>query len=129
MKQIELQRVCFSPKGTFGVFIDSNTCLPIAFSLEKPWLDNKREISCIPCGTYVCKMKEDGKKILVGNVPGRDGIQIEVFNYEEQSKGCIAAGMELLRKDGVVVGVARSQEAFNLLLDSVGKTEFSLMVN
>lgn len=128
MKQFDLKRVTYSTRGTFGVLVDSQTLFPIALTLEKPWRDNEREVSCIPGGLYLCKLQDNGEKISVFNVPNRDGIQIETFNYEHQSKGCIALGQALMRENGVVVGVSSSKEAFNILLDAVGKNEFVLKV-
>lgn len=65
-------------------------------TLERPWLDNKPNISCIPTGTYTCiwaymhDMKEWHYQ--VQNVPGRTGIFIHELNYVSQTNGCIGLG-------------------------------------
>ena len=39
-----------SDNGTFGVWINDNK--PLFVTLELPWKDNQKDISCIPAGTY-----------------------------------------------------------------------------
>jgi len=66
------------------------------FTLENPWQSNRRNISCIPYGTYECcafsGMKyTDVYKVL--NVPNRDGILFHRGNYERDTRGCILPGL------------------------------------
>jgi hypothetical protein len=70
------------------------------YTLERPWLDNRDEISCIPEGTYQVLMKFShhfGRPLPhLLDVPGRDHIMIHVMNVVEQSKGCIGVGESLV---------------------------------
>ena len=74
------------------------------FTLELPWLDNQKNISCIPAGTYAGSLHDspaNGDVIAISNVKGRTHIQIHSANYTGQLKGCVAAGdsIKFLNKD------------------------------
>jgi len=60
-------------------------------TLERPWLDNKVGISCIPPGVYKFKRDHYGKhqwwSIL--DVPSRTFIEIHPGNKPSHSEGCI----------------------------------------
>lgn len=88
-------------------------------TLEKPWKNNERRISCIPDGIYrVTKEthKKLGKVFRLHGVPDRDGILIHKFNYEYQSLGCISPGLDQkdIDKDGRLDNV-QSSKAMDLL--------------
>lgn len=78
-------------------------------TLELPWKDNERMVSCIPEGTYIVhKMKPTNKRpyeyFHVQNVPDRDSILWHPGNYTRQILGCILPGESHtdLDKDGIV---------------------------
>ena len=66
----------------------------ICDSIEPPWRDNQRQISCIPEGRYQLTQRLSlrfGYHFMVNNVPGRSYILIHAFNHAlRESKGCIA---------------------------------------
>ena len=76
------------------------------FTLERPWLDNQRRLSCIPEATYGLELKQYGRwherwkdkiwykgmLILSGTEP-RSEILIHVANYPKELLGCIAPGV------------------------------------
>ena len=67
----------------------------MCFTLELPWKDNQRNISCIPAGTYYAKWRTsptNGQVIELLDVPNRDFIQIHAGNYTSQIQGCILVG-------------------------------------
>lgn len=69
-----------------------------AYTLERPWLDNAPNISCIPEGDYFVKLLYSphfGRPLphILG-VPGRSGILIHALNYVTQTEGCIGIGDE-----------------------------------
>lgn len=95
--------------GKLTVFDEVNALVFECVTLELPWLDNKRSISCIPEDEYmVWKMLPTIKRryeyFWVKNVPGRTGILFHPGNYTRQIKGCILPGEDLidLNKDGVI---------------------------
>jgi hypothetical protein len=77
-------------------------------TLELPWKNNERMVSCIPEGVYmVHKMKPTAKRkyeyFHVQNVQGRDSILWHPGNYTSQILGCILPGDKHtdLNKDGI----------------------------
>jgi hypothetical protein len=66
------------------------------YTLERPWLENISDISCIPCGAYRCTFKNHeklGDVYIINDVPLRSGILIHVGNYVHESHGCILLGL------------------------------------
>ena len=110
---LKIRRTCFTEKSTIGTLtIDEEfEC----FSLELPWRENQKKISCIPVGKYKVLMEYSlrFKRLLpeLKGVPGREEIKIHVANYPHEIEGCIAVGK--------TVGadyVGQSKVAFELLL-------------
>ena len=122
-KSLLLKRFISNDKGTFGVLSCNGDT--IAFTAERPWLENKQGISCIPDGLYLCKRFSSEKHpntfeitgvtnrtaILfhTGNIPLRDsegcillGLQVEIIGTEWSvltSKDAFLAFMEYLKND------------------------------
>lgn len=64
-------------------------------TLELPWRNNERRVSCIPEGEYQVVRRNSAKygdHFHVLNVPGRDMILIHVANFVKELLGCIAVG-------------------------------------
>ena len=58
MKRLQIKRVAANADGMFGVIIEQVQDFgsdAFALTLERPWLQNKRNISCIPNGLYLCR--------------------------------------------------------------------------
>lgn len=90
---ITLKRISENEHGTFGVLLSGDK--PLCLTLERPWLDNKKNISCIPLGTYKC-VKYNSEKFKnvweVTGVPNRTSILIHAGNSIDDIHGCIAVG-------------------------------------
>jgi len=98
----ELIRVGFLNDGTFGVFVWEG--VPVFVTVERPWLDNKNGVSCIPVGKYSvlrCSSSPDygfqdsqkfGDTFQVFKVPGRSFILFHKGNIMDDSRGCIIVG-------------------------------------
>ena len=87
-----------------------------AYTLERPWLDNSPNISCIPEGQYFVKLLYSphfGRPLphILG-VPGRIGILIHALNYVTQTEGCIGIGDQ--QHDGNILD---SQHALGRFLE------------
>ena len=86
-----LNRTYF-PEGTQGVLEWNGTL--VCYTIELPWLENQRRISCIPEGKYVLQKRFSPKfkwHIHLQNVPGRDFILIHpANNAKKELLGCIA---------------------------------------
>lgn len=70
------------------------------YILERPWLDNLPNVSCIPEGMYEVSRvgKERWRKYKdvweVENVPERSSILIHRGNYVRNSRGCLLIGFK-----------------------------------
>ena len=69
-------------------------------TLENPYLDNKRNISCIPEGEYPVRIRlpresatRDYMHLLVKDVPNRDYILFHIGNSAKDTRGCILVGI------------------------------------
>lgn len=86
--ELELLRR-YDPEGTNG-----ELRLVVCNTIELPWLQNQRNVSCIPEGRYELKLRTTAKRgqhLLVVNVKGRDGILIHPANdAKKELRGCIA---------------------------------------
>jgi hypothetical protein len=97
MKAI-LTRALSQDKQTLGkleLYNESNTKVFECKTLELPWLDNKKQKSCIPKGNYTVvrrKSPKYGSHFHVTNVVNRDMILIHSGNYFTDILGCILVG-------------------------------------
>lgn len=67
-------------------------------TLELPWKDNLRRVSCIPEGEYEAikhTSPKFGKSFWIKDVSGRSEILIHAGNYNSDTLGCILPGKEL----------------------------------
>ena len=108
MKTIVLERFCYHPEGTLGVIrLDGD----LFYSIEKPWLDNAKSVSCIPIGTYQTgwrKSPKFGQTWQIEDVTDRTYILIHVANYPSDVHGCIGLGTYLM---GDRIAVSQSRKA------------------
>jgi hypothetical protein len=81
----------YHPNGVNGILSLGGE--KICDTIELPWRNNQRRVSCIPEGTYKIRRRytvKFGWHCWVENVPGRDAILIHAFNDAlKESKGCI----------------------------------------
>jgi len=120
MKIVEIIRLENShSNGMFGVMkIDKEL---FCFTLEPPNLLNKPNVSCIPCGQYICSRTDSsfGKTFIVENVPNRKDILFHYGNTIKDTEGCIILGSKLgnlsLRK--------AVMESRNIFYDFINKME------
>lgn len=79
-----------------------------AFSLERGWRGNAKNVSCVPLGTYtiVLEYSPRFKKDLweLKKVPNRSECKFHASNYWYQLNGCIALGLGTkdINKDGYI---------------------------
>jgi len=90
-------RDTFTDKSTIGtLYINGEK---FCDTLENPYLNNQRNISCIPEGQYKVRLRlpresatRDYLHLLVQDVPNRDWILFHRGNYPSQTQGCILVG-------------------------------------
>lgn len=131
-----LTRLPSTDQGTFGTFVleDGTTF----HSLELPWRDNHRGVSCIPVGIYYCHWIDSpkhGECYQVMSVPDRDMIEIHSANWAgdaskgfiSQLQGCIALGISIGVLDGQMA-ILKSKAAIAAFEDKQNKKDFQLII-
>ena len=110
---------------TMGYLLDGEDRL--AETLELPWRDNQRGISCIPEGTYKCELAPSPSRgysvYWLQNVPGRQDVQIHIGNFPKDIRGCILVGEER-----GVDQVVHSKRAFDAFMARMGGKDFTLTI-
>jgi hypothetical protein len=97
MINLLLIRDTFTENSTIGeLFINGER---FCDTLENPWLDNQRNISCIPEGEYPVRLRlaresatRDYLHLLIQDVPNRDYILFHRGNFPKDTSGCILVG-------------------------------------
>ncbi len=90
----------------------------ICSTIERPWLQNKVNISCIPAGTYTISpvvSPKFGNTYQVEDVAGRTHILIHKANKASELHGCIAPVSTYGVLDGEWAGLS-SAKAYSKLI-------------
>lgn len=102
-----LQRVEDDGKETTGSLEDPQGNF-LAYTIERPWLNNAQDVSCVPPETYLFYSylsPHNGAVWRTDQVPGRTAIEIHAGNTVSDVDGCICVGNaagELLGQDAVL---------------------------
>jgi len=109
------------------LWVDGKEC----WTVERPWLDNAPNISCIPAGLYKMERRDSpkfGPNVWeVCDVPGRSHILFHAGNRASDLQGCIAPGVGL-RQD--LSGVGSSKVALEIIekvTEGIDKTEILIV--
>ena len=118
----------YTPWGVVG-----HLTLPTGWSchtLERPWLHNRRNESCIPEGVYQLRMRvspvvqritrgryQEGWEIT--DVPERTHIMVHPGNWVRNSDGCLLVGADRIIS-GDELMVTHSQATFDRLMAEMG---------
>ena len=99
-----LLRLIKASSYTLGVLFTDDG---IYYTMEPPWRDNQRNISCIPPGEYdyvYLPTSASGKYknvLHIRGVPDRVGILMHAGNQRHHTRGCILPGKKLGALGGV----------------------------
>lgn len=134
MPRARLVRMHGDDQGTPGIVVSPGGWW---HTLELPWRDNRRKLSCIPPGTYLCTVVQSprfGRCYWVRDVPGRSEILIhpgnvagEIPRWKSHVQGCIQLGM----RPGTLWGqraVLVSRPAVRAFCDAMAWRPFTLEV-
>lgn len=89
--------------GVLHVLNDKSQIIFSCLTLELPWINNQKKISCIPSGRYSVIPRTSakfGKHFQILEVPQRNYILFHFGNYVTQIAGCILVGATLQELDG-----------------------------
>lgn len=107
MMDVILKRFCYHPQGTLGLIDLGGKRF---YTVERPWLDNKPYVSCIPTGAYMMQRRQSprfGETWHVTGVEDRTHILIHVANFPSDIQGCIGLGTSLMN-DRIAVSNSRA---------------------
>lgn len=116
---INLYRFAHFKTGTLGRLVLPNGAE--LYTIERPWLNNKPFVSCVPSGLYELEWDTTGR---VTNVPRlrsvaeRTHINIHVANWASELQGCIAPGLSWNFSENIPA-VEQSSDALALLMESL----------
>jgi len=134
--EFQLTRFGKSDNFTAGILESSDNKIHLC-TLEKPWKENQRMISCVPTGFYILEPHSSNKYpdvfALVGstvshypNGKQRDAVLIHVANLAEELQGCIALGIQF-GFIGNKFGVLNSRKALDAFRKVVKGEEWNAL--
>ena len=140
MRRVDLIRQARSipdVDGTFGKFSVDGGKLDFV-SGELPWRDNATGLSCVPLGSYVCKVVQSpahGTVYELQGVKDRTHCQIHSANFcgdklkgkKCELLGCIAIGSRVWDLQGQRA-VSGSRDAIKSFMDYMGGEDFTLNI-
>lgn len=93
-------------------------------TLELPWRNNQKSISCIPPDKYVCRRVKNtkfGDTFQVCDVPNRVGILFHAGNWPHDTHGCILLGVYCIEQgDSAFLDASKAaMKQFRQLLSGV----------
>lgn len=118
--------------GELRLFREDNELFSCV-TLELPYRDNERSISCIPPGNYTVEHRYSetyGNHFLVKGVENRSYILIHYGNYYTNTEGCILVGEELKDIDNNgLVDITNSRNTLEDFVNAVPRQEsFALRI-
>lgn len=111
-----------SEDGVFGVLTLDNQA--VCLTLERSWLGNQQNISCVPPDIYLCKRIDSpkfGDTFQFMNVPGRTNILFHIGNTPDDSLGCVLLGSEYgeLESKRGILGSSKAFKKFMTITEGV----------
>ena len=123
---ITLERLAYLPNCTIGRLLAGDNAWA---TIERPWINNKPYVSCIPEGVYYCGKYSSAKypkTYEIENVVNRTYILFHIANRARNVKGCVGLGKRISSSDYSVVD---STIATNEFIDYMGERDgFNLNV-
>ncbi len=124
-----LNRMSDSGQETFGTLLSPDGT-HLCVTIERPWLDNHPDTSCIPVGTYTFnrfQSPHNGDVWRAESVPNRSAIEIHSANFAKQLEGCIAVG-DTIGEIGGIPAVLNSKLTLSKL-HAILPDNFNLTIN
>jgi len=125
LTKLLIERYSHGEKQTIGNLIglsESGHALFTCDTLELPWLNNQKQISCIPTGKYLVKKRYSKKfknHLHITNVENRSYILIHSGNYYTDILGCVLVGRLGFVNSDDIIDVSSSKKTLKKLLNFV----------
>jgi len=125
LTKLLIERYSHGEKQTIGNLIglsESGHALFTCDTLELPWLNNQKQISCIPTGKYLVKKRYSKKfknHLHITNVEDRSYILIHSGNYYTDILGCVLVGRLGFVNSDDIIDVNSSKKTLKKLLTFV----------
>ena len=125
LTKLLIERYSHSERQTIGNLIglsESGHSLFTCDTLELPWLNNCKQISCIPTGRYLVKKRYSKKfknHLHITNVEDRSYILIHAGNYYTDILGCVLVGRLRFINSDDIIDVGSSKKTLKKLLTFV----------
>ena len=123
-----LKRFRYEQDATLGVLIVFDDAHNVIFScktIEPPWRNNARGVSCVPAGEYDLLLEYSAKFQMklweLKGVPGRSECKFHVANFARQLEGCVGVGDKHIDIDSDrVTDVTNSRDTLEKLHAAMG---------
>lgn len=116
--KLTLHRMSQTAYATFGRLQDGED-RQLCVTLERPWVDNLHDLSCVPAGSYPIVRYHSPKRgydvWLLEQVPNRDMIELHIGNVPADTDGCILVG-DRFGETEKGYGIRDSHKAFDALM-------------
>ena len=136
MKRLVLLRTEYTLDQTHGLLLvlDGHDLLYRCYTLELPWRNNMRNVSCVPTGTYriVYEYSPRFKRHLweLKDVPVRSECKIHTANFVFQLNGCLSPGLSYKQLDhSGPIDITQSRKALHAIheeLQGLDETTISI---
>ncbi len=135
MMNVTISRYESSDQGTFGILVSPGFH---CHTVELPWRDNASNISCVPAGEYICKLRRSprfGLTFCLQDVKGRSFVLLHsgnlagdrAKNWKTHSAGCLLLGKYRGRLSGQKA-VMVSRPTLRQFMQIMGKDDFYLTI-
>lgn len=122
METFTLQRVYLPTRVLGSIYSPSGEL--ICKTLELPWLNNDRSVSCIPEGSYrvIYQQPKEGRPyeyFRLPTVPKRSGILIHRGTDVDDSKGCILCASRFINIETDKPTLQESGKKLQFMIDTM----------
>ncbi len=129
MRNFKIIRTPSIDDGTFGMMLDG--AIPFCLTLERIWINNEKEKSCIPGGNYICRRVNSpkfGNTFEICDVPNRSNILFHKGNLMDDSHGCVILGEQFEPLNGENAVLASGKGFGEFLQRTQEIDEFQLII-
>ena len=117
---ITLERLAYLPNCTIGRLLAGDNAWA---TIERPWINNEANISCIPEGIYQCEKYSSNRfprTYQIESVINRTYILFHIANKATEVQGCVGLGKSISTNNYEIVD---SRAAMNEFIDYMSERD------